>query len=212
MPKRAFSLIELLIVVGVVVALGALVSVNLLDAAASAGFDEAARRIESAFVLARADAQRERRPLSVVAVEGAKGVSLVLETFEPGAEGASGGQPSAAGEERAARRLVVLPRGVRITHEAPAAAEGGVAGGAGGGVTEESRRAGDERVRLCVMLPDGGAWSAATAYLRARERAAKIGVNRWTAGAVIEPVADATGEPESSELPAEEGAEEGATP
>jgi type II secretory pathway pseudopilin PulG len=209
MPKRGFSILELLIVLGVVVALGAVVSANLFGLAAGARFEEAVRRIEAAFVLARADAQREGAALAMVADSGPERVALVLERFEPGS--AVEGERADPAGGRASRRLVLLPAGVRVEDQLPV----------GTGTTDSpavppaeagaSRNAsGRESVRMCVMLPDGGAWTSKPVYLVGPgERAARIEVNRWTGMARIEIVEAREGaDPgEERELPPETGDE-----
>lgn len=203
MRRRGFSMIELLIVVAIVVALGAVVSASLLGWGADARFEEASRRVESAFVIARADALREGRALAIMARpdRGRDGMDLVLETFDPEGGSEAGARPS--------RRLVALPDGVRVVDRlesqdgagtAAPGADAAVQAGAGGSV------------RLCVMLPDGGAWASAPVYLVGPgDRAAKIGVNRWTGTARIEVVearerAEAAAD-EEAELPPETGDE-----
>ncbi len=200
MHRRGFSLIEVLIVVGVVVALGAVVSASLLGWGADARFEEASRRVESAFVIARADALRESRALAVVARPDRVGVALVREPFEAGGAGASG-----AGA-RPARRLVTLPDGVRVSDRLESTQEGaGTAASANPAVREGA----GESVRLCVMLPDGGAWASAPVYLLGPDdRAAKVGVSRWTGAARIEVVEvreSAETAKDETELPPEVG-------
>lgn len=213
MPKRGFSILELLVVVGVIVALGAVVSASLFGLAAGARFDEAVRRVEAAFVLARADAQRERTALAVVADSGADGVALVLERFEPGSEPAAAVEPRPAGSAggRVSRRLVLLPPGVRATDQlppAPGSADSRTVPPAGTGTARAE--GGRQSVRVCVMLPDGGAWASGPVYLvGAGERTAKIGVNRWTGTARVEVVEarNAMDAPEEVERPPETGTE-----
>ncbi len=209
MPRRGFSILELLIVVGVIVALGAVVSASLFGLAAGARFDEAVRRVEAAFVLARADAQREGRALAIVADSGPEGVELVLERFEPDSAMAAKPAGPAGGPE--SRRLVLLPGGVRVTDHLPpapgTAASPAVPDAEAGADRAEGGR---ESVRVCVMLPDGGAWASRPMYLVGPgERAAKIGVNRWTGTARVEVVESREGaDPgEEVERPPETGNE-----
>lgn len=200
MRRRGFSMIELLIVVGVVVALGAVVSASLLGWGADARFQEASRRVESALVIARADALREGRALAIMARSDRGRVALVLETFEPERVGSEAGA-------RPSRRLVVLPDGVRVVDRLESQDGAGTAAARADAAVQEGA---EVSVRLCVMLPDGGAWASAPVYLVGPgDRAAKIGVNRWTGTARIEVVgahegAEAASD-EQTELPPEVG-------
>ncbi len=228
MAKRGFTLLEVLIALGVLVALGALVSASLVGFASGARFDGGVRRIGAALVLARADAQREGRALSVVALEGGGAVMLMVEPFEPeAAEGreqtgletrrateegpqsrsiAIGVPDHGKGSERARRRLVVLPAGVRISSEAPEAQSGKWKVESGHSAAEEAENAagheGPETVRLCVMLPDGSAWAAAPVYVIGGSRAARLVVNRWTGAARAEPVEPASDDESAINTPA----------
>lgn len=200
MSRRGFTLLELVIVVGLIVALSALVFTDMGERLESARFEASVRSLESALVMARSDAQREGRAFAVSTRPVAERVGVFVGPFDPSiledAEAAPGGST--------ARPRVLLAERIRVVDRMPqvesaswpkdrdrpetadelweAAARAPSAVDAGGGA-----------LVVAVFLPDGTAWSPGQCYLvsgRGQEslRAVSVTVNRWTGGVVMRPV------------------------
>lgn len=205
MDRRGFSVIELLVVLGVLVAVGAVVTADLAGRTADARLAEASRRVESAFVLARAEAQRAGRAMNLLARAEGRTARLVLAAFDADGESIDGSGDGGRAAPRATpppseRLLVVLPAGVLVTSGEASSAGGAGLDAASGRPTEP--RPGDdagaasvagasEPVRLAVMLPDGTCRAEPSCRLVGPgPRRAGVTVSRWTGRARVAPIAD----------------------
>ncbi|MFM9994421.1 MAG: Tfp pilus assembly protein FimT/FimU [Phycisphaerales bacterium] len=220
MNRRGFSLIELLIVLGVMVALGAVAAVELGGASDEARLDAAIRRTRTAFALARAEAQRAGGPLALVARAGRHGTRLEIEPFDPAADdrasnaagGETGGAARTNGAPRRPRVIAELPERVTVSDRPPEPAAmlvstPRVEGAAVAPTTPASPArpsATPEGLRLAVMLPDGTCWVSGPRYvIGPGSRVARITASRWTGLAHAERI-EITGEvPEPGEPPPE---------
>ena len=168
--RRAFTLIELLIVVGVLVALSALALPYVTGMAERQAFDAAVERVVSQAASARAYAQREGVVVELVAVEDgarieARTVDLLAAAPETGGGAGAGGVRGVDGRDAAMRGTKAaqkLRREMERRVEAVAARVGAAAPGA----------AGDGRIRepwaVNELAPDAVAGTEPPAELDAR--------------------------------------------
>jgi len=168
--RRAFTLIELLIVVGVLVALSALALPYVTGMAERQAFDAAVERVVSQAASARAYAQREGVVVELVAVEDgarieARTVDLLAAAPETGGGAGAGGVRGVDGRDAAMRgtkAAQTLRREMERRVEAVAARVGAEAPGA----------AGDGRIRepwaVNELAPDAVAGTEPPAELDAR--------------------------------------------
>jgi prepilin-type N-terminal cleavage/methylation domain-containing protein len=172
MPRRAFSLLEVLIAIAVVAAIAGVVFANLSGWTARSRFEAAIRQVESVVALVRADAMREGRALTLVAAERDGAWRLEVEEF--GDE---------AAEEGADRRVVMeLPSGVRVSAARPRPVEERLFAPA---VEADAAPVEPERVDVCVLLPDGSAWGEVKYVIGPGERLGEMRVSAWTGAARV---------------------------
>lgn len=175
MPRRAFSLLEVLIAIAVVAAIAGVVFANLSGWTGRARFEAATRLVESAAAMVRADAMREGRALSLVAVERPDGWRLEVEEF-----GVEIAEDSPTG-----RRVVVeLPSGARMSATRPRPAEDEMLT-VTPSINAQPGPEESERVDVCVLLPDGSAWGGLKYVIGPGERLAEVRVSAWTGAARV---------------------------
>jgi prepilin-type N-terminal cleavage/methylation domain-containing protein len=204
MVRRGFTLLELLIVLGVLLALIALVFPALGSRVAGARFDAGKRQVEAALVMARAEAQRQGRAMALRSCPAAQDAGLCVEPFDAVIPE---GEAGATGEQKAdtPQPWVVLPRGVRVTDRVP---QSGASSGAAAedrpesaddlwGAAAKSKRPlvspGSASVVIAVFQADGSAWAPGGSYLVQENvgegpRVVEIRVNRWTGSAAMHEV------------------------
>jgi prepilin-type N-terminal cleavage/methylation domain-containing protein len=177
---RAFTLLELLIAVALVVLVAGLALPAVWGRTEGARLDTALRQLGAAVIAARAEAQRGGAVSELRVVATAEGEALVIRRLGDveirGTDDDLGGEAAAV-----VRPWTVLPSGVRVLGEPPS--EGGTSpahrrenSGAAG---EHERRA----VRVAVMLPDGTAVASGPVYVSVGERVVEVSLNRWSGGA-----------------------------
>ena len=172
MPRRAFSLLEVLIAIAVVAAIASVVFVNLPALTTRARFEAATRQLESAAAIVRSDAMRGGRALTLIASEREGAWRLEVEEFGDD-----------AAEEGATRRVVMeLPSGVRVSAARPRPVEDGAFAPV---VEADAAAAEPDRVDICVLLPDGSAWGEVKYVVGPGERLAEVRVGAWTGAARV---------------------------
>jgi hypothetical protein len=207
--RFAFSLLELVVVLAILLAAGALVVPFTLAQLRRGELEESCRRIEAAAMLARAEAMREQAVVELRAAwrEG-EPVELLVRRRRPSreAEGSAASDTKAIPVGRVLTEAV-LPVGVRVLVDRS------------GDESGEEAEASDARGRpaeeiLLVATPDGQVSCAgALRVVAERGRAMRVTINRWTGAATAEPVVAAReeGPPEKAlRGPEAEGGSEGA--
>jgi len=228
MRRPAFTLIETLITIALLVMLAAVVLPNLAPRIAERRFRDAQQRVELAAVMCRAEAMRAGEARVLVAREDADGVwRFYAEPLTPeSAESSYPMQPDrldieAPEFEPAREPLLELPEGCSITDELPQTdadellepfeeLQPELPDLADAGFVEPESEPAPSFV-LAAFLPDGRAVTPAELYLLGPgERAATIRIGVWTGAAHVEPIApepdaDAFGELADLTPPAESG-------
>lgn len=200
MSRRGFTLLELVIVIGLIIGLSALVLTDMGERLEAGRFEAAGRALESCLVMARSDAQREGRPFAVVTRPVAARVGVYVDPFDPRLI-----EDSTPREDDVApgKPRVVLAERVRVVDRLPAVESPSWAPDQDRPETadelwEAAARApsvvnadGGPLV-LAVFLPDGTAWSPGRSYLVTgspdRLKAVSLVVNRWTGAISLRPV------------------------
>jgi type II secretory pathway pseudopilin PulG len=193
MRRPGFTILELVIALGLVVLLGAVVTPTLYERLGDSRLDAAGRDVAAVVAAVRADALREGRALELRAERAGDAVRLVSTPLEE--ETAAAG---VATELPATTSRGLLPDGVDATLSPPSA---GVAERPPGPPEEE---AGAHPIVLGVLLPDGSAWSSSPVYLalaRAPHRALEVKLNSWTGVATVTDVPLAQPDAEIVEAP-----------
>jgi hypothetical protein len=211
MARRGFTLLETLIAVGLMVAIGALAVPAVWGRTESARLDAAGRQAAAMIVRCREESQRRGEPLAL-SFSDAGGAWLVMERVS----GAGARERVGRGEERASAReapgawggaaeagpapadagVMVevdrepLPDGVVVLVEKPASGPEG--GAALAGVEAPAPRgapvAREGNLRLVVFMPDGSAVMPRAFYVRsapASARALEVVAHRWSGGAEV---------------------------
>lgn len=178
---RSFTLVEVLIAVAIVVALGSLVLPNLLGSLRDAAFDESVRLVVDSLKTARNEARRRGVPIRVVAETSNFGVVLFGELMRPAESPVSEAESLDEGERAtggARWPLAALRAGTLLTvGSLPATAPASVDGqGAAAGEPEEAAAT---VIELGVFLPDGSALRAGAATMTDRDYVAEITTTAW---------------------------------
>ena len=192
--RRAFTLIELVSVIAVLLVISALAWPVLDGRLAAARMRGAAQQVESALVGARAEAQARGIMVRLVARYGARAedpqslvmVSVGDRTAREGGSGPTKGErPATKGDEAGWER----GSGVRLQAEKPSAIAAGStreAPVAKAGPTEIA-----EDLVIATFLPDGTAAAGAVVYLTGGKDAAEVRINRWTGEVSLTPIKEA---------------------
>lgn len=206
--QRGFTLLEVIVAVSLVLALGALVMPAVSRRIAGATGESVSRGLRAAVGEARGDAVRESRSLRVEVVTNpvSGDVRVVAREFATVEDGAAParfvgpifdvGEATAGGEDEATERVLMeLPRWTRVSREAPVvegewgdSGEGGADAGFGDeeGAAESEVEEGGETVCLGVLLPTGGAVAGAPAYLTLPGSwTVVVTLDAWTGDAVV---------------------------
>ncbi|MCW5777532.1 MAG: hypothetical protein KIS87_13935 [Phycisphaeraceae bacterium] len=214
MRRGAFTLFEVLVAIALLIAAASLAAPALARRMGAALFDESSRQLEGAIALCRAEAQREGRPVALVAQPARDGLRLLARPIgddDPvdgivDANGSGDGWFMPADESSGSRRgreasrreipVFVLPSGVRMSAERPVPLEaiglGGASLGAGvglspivGGTEGES----DGLQTIAVFLADGGALETAPFWLIGPEgRSVEVRISAATGKATFRAV------------------------
>jgi type II secretory pathway pseudopilin PulG len=188
MPGRAFTLLELLIAVGLVVALGALALPALWAGGRIEGarLESASGQLSAVIARCRAEAQRSGRPLALLydPGEGARPALVVRSVLD-----APGDERRGSGGVLAAIEREEFPAGLTVSLVRPESGNGDARGvEPSGGIPAGGGAPQGEEVRLAVFMPDGSAVVAGPAYVyagRAPERAYEVSIARWGASAEV---------------------------
>lgn len=207
MKGRGFTLLEVVIALSLVLALGALVMPAVSRRLGGARGDAAMRELRAAIAEARTDAIRESRPMKIEFVSASDaGVRVVASVFET--QGASASVPTrfvgpvldepSAPDPRGSggdRLLLVMGRGSSVSRVAPTFTPGDIEGDAverpengdvealGSGAELPGSEA---RVCLGIMLPTGGAVPGAAVYVTlAGSSTLEVVLDGWTGAARV---------------------------
>lgn len=186
-PRRAargFTLIEIVLALGILVAIASLGVPPLLRTFDERAFESASQRLEASLWTLAATAADEGVPRSVwIESDAAGGLTLRSVRIEAGRIFAE--VPGQAGEDPggpSGRIELELPRDWRVEPEDPEADE----------AAEDVVSGSPSRRIIAVFLPDGSAYSSGSpVVLAGRERggvspAVRLTVNRWTSRAAVE--------------------------
>lgn len=196
--RGAFTLLEILIALAIVVALLALVAQPLARRLGDSRFRETLSQIEAAMMLVRADAQRNGSAIEVFARDGRAGFQLLGREVDFG-QGAPP-EDESSGQGTAHERLVFeLPAGFVIGESelssAPRKAESEGMAPPPVPVDEESGAGGDADPAgaVVVFLPDGSAarGTGSGVVTDRAGRRAEMKVNTWTGRVEVVPGAPA---------------------
>ena len=187
--RRALTLIEVLAAIAVIVVLSAVAMPLLSGRVAAARFDTAARRVETAVVMARAEAQRRGETMRLVARDSAGGQRLVLAPFGDTGSEESPGEGSVHTETILAEEL---GSGVRLAQGSATGAEANTV------LTAGLPQARAPEFLIATFLPDGTVTPGGVIHLAAGKRTLEVRLNSWTGAATLMPVAasEETGEAE----------------
>ncbi len=188
---RAFSLIEILIVIAIVLAIAAVAFPSLWGTRDSVIWSQSVASIESAASTARAEAMRRGVAITLGVVEPAGSQELWMWPFSPDTDEA-GGELAAAPAWR--ERIFVLPTGVRlraVEELEGLAGEGELGGGASGGLGAADASvdqsvfgpvaAAAEPTPWIVFVPSGEAWVVTPYGLAGSgDRRARFAVSAWS--------------------------------
>lgn len=217
--RRAFTILETLVVVLLLVLIGAIVAPIAVDAVERASVDESPTRLESAVMLARADAQRRQVIIQLWARRRGAESDAVTELFTVDAaasrQGREVGRGGEEGPEAAEHEVATLPVGVSVSRTLPTRFRASSSRSSDPDSTDvasveaeldEVTR--DERVMIATFMPTGlvsttGAWCVYSS----KGKAWSVRINSWTGtvtATAIYPVmsrADANDEEETSNTP-----------
>lgn len=198
---RAFTLLELIVVIVIILAISAVVLPVAFDDVKRAAFREAQEQIEAVMMSARADAQRTGKTVRVTAVRvDGRWVMRQEEIVEGGSHGAAMNEVSGGARTRLMHEKA-LPLGMRLARsldELTAAegmdgtAEWGASDDAGGDVDGRDEDA--AMMQIGMFLPDGQITPTRPLYLAEGDVGGRVGeviVNSWT-GVVTVKMVDVT--------------------
>ncbi len=188
MRRSAFTLIEMLVVIGILVGVIGVAMLSLTDFRRESELRAIADRLESVCEMARAEALRHGRPVEIILREPARAGSLRLLTrrLDPAAESRST-EDALAPEPEPARTRTELPSWLIIDES-----DADTRRDDGGGEAAETR--------LAVFLPDGSALGAAETAFRDSRASARVRLTidgltgvastaiDWNAGDEAEPI------------------------
>ncbi|MBX3363711.1 MAG: prepilin-type N-terminal cleavage/methylation domain-containing protein [Phycisphaeraceae bacterium] len=208
MVRRGFTILELLIVLGLLGAIAAIVLPAVGGRTAAYSFDEAVRQVRSAVGACRADARRTGKPVELLAAWQEDGrvmlVGLVVQSErdeEPldvalfgglTLEGVSSGMSGDQSMLLAGRRYATLPRTTSIRLREDLAEIADMYAELDEAFVPEptpARRGRDVRrpVSLGIFMPDGSFLAGeAVEVVGSDGRAGRLRVHPWTGGATIE--------------------------
>jgi type II secretory pathway pseudopilin PulG len=194
----AFTLLELLIVIVLLISIGAIITPFTIGGMDRSAFDDAQRHYEGAVMMARAEAQRRGVVLELVARSDSGGSTLCTREVEQqsrGEQGADGGaEQSRASVGVGENELLAFSAGISVSdvdptlktepdqgQQDPAMPDG--TGSNVSGTGPASSPSGE--IVLGLFFPDGQIEPAAPRFLvGAADRVARMEINRWT-GAVV---------------------------
>ena len=183
MRRPGFTILELVIALGVIALLGGLAAPALYSRLGDSRLEAAARDVAAVVAAVRADAVREGRALELRAERDGAGVRLVSAPLE---EGPIAGEDGAAPEPVRTLRFE-LPAGVDVSDSLPDGVEASPP-------LAPAEVAAPRDVVIGVLMPDGSAWSSTVTYLAlAHEptRALEVKLNSWTGVALVTEVPNA---------------------
>jgi prepilin-type N-terminal cleavage/methylation domain-containing protein len=206
MKASAFTLLELLVALAVLVAVSGLALPSLLGRLEGSRLDSALSQFGASVVMLRAQAQE-------------RGLALeLLTTLRDGAEelGARTLDHATAeetrGESAPIRNVATLPIGLELSTENPMApARMSEEPNTSSALPRASQALAEAR-RLAVFMPDGTVIASGPVYLKVADRVFELVFNTWTGGVRSREIHQETEATEEIEPPAEEGRVAEATP
>ncbi len=238
MTRRGLTLLELLIVLGLLLAIGAIALPSLRSLLARQSFEAAVERAQQQLLMARAHAQVTGKPVEVVYRAESRTIEARLFLIDEGegpveresldrASGDHDGDDIARGAEVEGAILepwavIDLPRGVKLSREAPDAAvelaesQGDdaakanlieLAGDAASSRLLDSMESAEEDpLRLAVLLPDGTAMLTNELWIADEDgRFGRLIVNPWTGAATFESLPPPGSAPQAEEVAEADG-------
>ncbi len=196
--RPGFTLIELLLVIGLLLAAGALVFPSMLDRMDDRAFDSATDVLMNQLLLARAHARAIGEPVEVL--YQIEPICVIAQRFDPqiDAEMTRRGVMSAGAAETGSRLIAedwavrMLPRGFWIDADLTQADQESPFGGSSTydmASADPAETHGMEPLRVVVFLPDGSALIAEPVWLGDGDgRIGRLAVNAWTGLPVFERV------------------------
>jgi len=181
--RHAFSLIELLVAISVMVVLASIATPVVISSAREHGFRFALGQIVSAIGAARAEAMKDGTCVELVFEPGVKRGAVAVSAWSPrvGTEAASDTAeplgPVARQSHVGLRRLIVLSPGIKLSQAAASASH----------MPESEDRSDVEQAAtsLLILLPDGSALRPTTIEVAdGFGRTAAIRVGRWSSPVV----------------------------
>ncbi len=224
---RAFTIIELMVVLAIMLAVGAIALPLALDDAKRAAMREAQDQLEAVMLSARADAQRTGKTVRVIGVllDG-RWVLTEEEVLERMvSDDALTGSGSFSSSPTRVIQELALPEGVRLGRTRDEA-EGNVREAWEGGgefgesddgdadttadPTEDGTPSGAREIQIAVFLPDGQIMATRPLYLGGADgRVGEVSVNGWTGALTVQVLPARTGEPGEETGDEDEGADIG---
>ncbi len=219
MNRRSLTLLELLLAIGLLLAMAALVFPTVLKGFGERAFESSAEVARNQLLLARAHAQAAGQPVEVTYYSPPSRVEARL--FQAGLRGIEQGQypqaarsaddglsdPPSFGDEESDPEVLIpegwasrlLANGVWITDRPPGLAagfdEGELAAVEGDRQPRDDLSDARRRIRLAVFLPDGSALLGEPAWIGdADGRLGKLQVNPWTGLPSFQRMAQAEGQ------------------
>ncbi|MCZ6493597.1 MAG: hypothetical protein O6933_05900 [Planctomycetota bacterium] len=219
MNRRGLTLLELLLAIGLLLAMAALALPTVLKGFGERAFESSAEVARNQLLLGRAHAQAAGQPVEVTYYSPPSRIEARL--FRAGLRGIEQGQPQAARsaddglsdppsfsdeEESDPEPLIpegwasrLLANGVWITDRPPGRGprfdEGGLAAVEGDRQPRDGLSEPRRRIRLAVFLPDGSALLGEPAWIGdADGRLGKLQVNPWTGLPSFQRLAQAEGQ------------------
>jgi prepilin-type N-terminal cleavage/methylation domain-containing protein len=213
---RAFTIIELMVVLAIMLAVGAIALPLALDDAKRAAMREAQDQLEAVLLSARADAQRTGKTVRVIGVVlDGRWVLTEEEVLERKASDdvSPGSGSDLSGATRVIQELP-LPDGVRLGRtrdEAEGKVRQAWEPGSELGESDESDAemttdpsdagaSGGQEIQIAVLLPDGQIMATRPLYLGGADgRVGEVSVNGWTGVLTVTLLPARTGEPGEGE-------------
>lgn len=199
MRKRGFTLMELLVVLGIVLALASVVVPVAVTWSRASHLESAGSQLEATLIMARADAQRHSSPVRVLARMTPSGeVELVSESVsltdessvfqDDGAvapTSASGAPSKDQGESSVDASKVssvsMLPKGVSVSQSLPSDSPAASGESEASDSSQRSERREGDWMLLAVFLPDGEVVRPGPRYLvDGQGKAAQVCVESWS--------------------------------
>jgi Tfp pilus assembly protein FimT len=210
---RAFTLVELMVAIAVLIVIAALVLPSLDSLSESSRFKNACDQLSSAASVCRAEAKRTGKPVAVVATMNEDGSQSIMSV--PLGEVAHLAElEEDTSVEVDSRVLMVMPKGVSIKADSQQAKSGREEGEREEAALNIEAADAETTQSLIIYWADGGATASAPMVVTGPGgRSAGAKVNSWTGTlSIAEPAADAVETASAEDEQPEEAAEEELVP